>query len=222
MDVINIIKDYISEIRKKMPEVTDDILCASKSGCHIFYMNGENGTEFDWGCNHRTCEFSMFYKETKAPFLKVFVQDDDYITAYMYKKDYKVGDKSLRPAALYLGKDMGVYIAALMNEIADEQEKVDTAIDNLDFSCNVSDTELNNMWKILTGLNMQYLKITKKYLSKEKKVNKKARYMIPLCDIESSGNEDDYIKNVIGSLKETFTKVRETTYNNKDVLLLYN
>lgn len=41
-----------------LPEVTDQEL--EESGA-LFYMNGQNGTEFDWFVNHRFPFFMMFY-----------------------------------------------------------------------------------------------------------------------------------------------------------------
>ena len=43
-----------------LPEVTDKDL--EKSGA-IFYMNGQNGTEFDWYVNGRLPSFMVFYND---------------------------------------------------------------------------------------------------------------------------------------------------------------
>ncbi len=37
----------------------------------------------------------MFFKSTEMGFIKVFVNNDDTITGYMYKDDYKYGDKAI-------------------------------------------------------------------------------------------------------------------------------
>ena len=74
--IVNKVIEYIKKAREMFPEVTDDMLCGNGA---IYYMNGNDGTEFDWEMNGRCCEFYLFYKETEMGFLKVFVNDDDTI-----------------------------------------------------------------------------------------------------------------------------------------------
>lgn len=95
IELFDKIRDYFMEARKLMPEITDDMLCDEGDGEKIYYMNGNDGTSFDWFCNNRLCEFLMFYKSTEMGFIKVFVNSDDTITGYMYKENYKHGDKPI-------------------------------------------------------------------------------------------------------------------------------
>lgn len=45
--------DYIkSSIRDRFPEITDSMLIENGT---IFYMNGNDGTNFDFDMNDRTC-----------------------------------------------------------------------------------------------------------------------------------------------------------------------
>ncbi len=47
--------DYIkSSIRDRFSEITDSMLIENGT---IFYMNGNDGTNFDFDMNDRTCEF---------------------------------------------------------------------------------------------------------------------------------------------------------------------
>ena len=47
--------NYIQEnIRDRFPEVTDSMLIDNGA---IYYMNGNDGTDFDFSMNDRTCEF---------------------------------------------------------------------------------------------------------------------------------------------------------------------
>lgn len=47
--------DYIkSNIRDRFPEIKDDMLI--ENGV-VYYMNGNDGTSFDFDMNDRTCEF---------------------------------------------------------------------------------------------------------------------------------------------------------------------
>lgn len=65
-----ILSYFLSEIQKKreeFPEITDDMLEPS-----IYYINGKNGTDFDWKENNHTSYFSIFYK-TDTPFLSMAI-----------------------------------------------------------------------------------------------------------------------------------------------------
>lgn len=74
--------NYAHSARKKyFPDVKDENLCDNGA---IYYMNGNDGTDFDWNMNGRTCEIMMFYKETEFGLLKVFAETDGYLRGYIY------------------------------------------------------------------------------------------------------------------------------------------
>lgn len=73
--------EFINEIRKDYPQITNDLLLEDGA---IYYMNANDGTKFDWYCNDRLCEFYLFYKENEYGFLKVFVNRDNTISGYVY------------------------------------------------------------------------------------------------------------------------------------------
>lgn len=52
--------DYINKAKEKY-NISNDMLLENGS---IYYMNGNDGTAFDWDCNDVTCEFICFYKTT--------------------------------------------------------------------------------------------------------------------------------------------------------------
>ena len=59
--------NYIREnIRDRFPEVTDSMLIDNGA---IYYMNGNDGTDFDFEMNDRTCEFMSFYKSSDLEYL---------------------------------------------------------------------------------------------------------------------------------------------------------
>lgn len=76
-EVIN----FVNKVRKNYPQITDDLLCEDGA---IYYMNANDGTEFDWEVNDRLCEFYLFYKENEYGFLKVLVNSDNTIDGYVY------------------------------------------------------------------------------------------------------------------------------------------
>ena len=111
------IKSYFEKARAKMPDVTDEMLCGNGE---IYYMNGNDGTFFDWCCNERLCEFFMFFKSTEMGFIKVFVNNDDTITGYMYKENYNYGDDPICLEKVKISNGDALYLATLMDKMADK------------------------------------------------------------------------------------------------------
>lgn len=77
---ISVITNYIKEIRSEYPNITNDMLY---NNGEIYYMNGNDGTNFDWGMNDRICEFYVFGKNTYG-FIKLFVNKNDTMKVYVY------------------------------------------------------------------------------------------------------------------------------------------
>lgn len=84
-ELIKAIADYMNEAWKThAPEVKEEDLIGSGA---IYYMNGNDGTDFDWNVNDHLCEFMMFYKSTEYGFIKVYVNANGIINGYLYKDD---------------------------------------------------------------------------------------------------------------------------------------
>jgi hypothetical protein len=130
-NLIKTVKDYFTEVRKIMPEVTDEQLCDEGDGEKVYYMNANDGTDFDWSCNNRLCEFFMFYKETELGFIKVFVSDNGDINGYLYGD--KGHGKPVELPTINIGERDAEYFAALMCKVADEQDKFDKPISQINF-----------------------------------------------------------------------------------------
>ncbi len=76
---------YIKEnIRDKFPQIVDDMLL--KHGT-VFYMNGYDGSEFDFYVNNRTCEFVSFYRKPTRRFFDVYVSCNGIITGFAYLEE---------------------------------------------------------------------------------------------------------------------------------------
>ena len=82
-DVLMAIQDMINSAKEKAG-VSDDLLLDNGA---IYYMNANDGTEFDWGANDRSCEFFVFYKEDEMGFCKVWVSRDNKLEGYYYTRD---------------------------------------------------------------------------------------------------------------------------------------
>ena len=68
-EMIEKIIDYVDE---KIDTFKVDRKSLVDSG-GIFYMNGNDGTMFDYEENDRLCEFEVFYSSTNYCFLKMFI-----------------------------------------------------------------------------------------------------------------------------------------------------
>ena len=81
---------FFNEVRKCYKEITDDKLDSNGA---IYYMNSNDGTNFDWECNDRMCEFYIFHKNGVG-FIKLLVNKDETMVAYVFP------DGELQPAEI--------------------------------------------------------------------------------------------------------------------------
>lgn len=75
--MLNKIVNIINEVREEYPIIGNEL------DGKIYYMNGNDGTAFDWNCNERVCEFMVFH-ENEMGYIKLMVYKDNLITIYVY------------------------------------------------------------------------------------------------------------------------------------------
>lgn len=75
--MLNQIVNIINEVREEYPIIGNEL------DGKIYYMNGNDGTAFDWNCNERVCEFMVFH-ENEMGYIKLMVYNDNLITIYVY------------------------------------------------------------------------------------------------------------------------------------------
>lgn len=132
-NILNDIIDYIEEIRSHYPNIADDVLLDNGT---IKYMNGDDGTDFDWDMNHRCCEFCLLFKESKRIFIKVLVFSNDTMVGYAFEDaDYDSGEKMERTE---LESGDALFLASLLVQEADEKNLFDADITRIDFDAEVS------------------------------------------------------------------------------------
>lgn len=73
--------NFINECRKEFPDVKDSDL---EKGGAIFYMNGNDGTDFDWEVNNRLCEFGIGVADGSVFAFKCHVYKDGSTECYCY------------------------------------------------------------------------------------------------------------------------------------------
>lgn len=133
METIKKLKDYIDLIRRAHPEIKDEELYQNGA---IIYANGNDGTDFDWRCNNRLCEFMIYFREdgpkNGVGFIKVFIEKNDVMTAYVYADGGM--HPTEKPVPFRLSNGEAARLAALMYTAADQEKLWDQDIDSLDLS----------------------------------------------------------------------------------------
>lgn len=136
--IIEKIKNVFANIREKYPFIADEDL--HENGA-IFYMNGNDGTDFDWNANEHTSEFYI-YHENEIGFIKLYVNKGDTYTAYVYPNGEMTAIETIRGG---LDEGDSLYLAALLYSKADRKYIYDAIIDEIDFSYEPSEFELIEM-----------------------------------------------------------------------------
>ena len=75
-----------SEIRDIMEDIRKKYFGDKKTDPNIYYMNGNDGTEFDFKMNDRLCEFYIFTPDGDG-LIKLFANSDDTYRVYIYDYD---------------------------------------------------------------------------------------------------------------------------------------
>ena len=91
--MLNQIYKIVEEIREKYP-------CEAELDGKIYYMNGNDGTDFDWEVNNRLCEFMVFH-ENEYGYIKINVFANGDIEVYIYP------DGGMNPSEKLYGKYFG-------------------------------------------------------------------------------------------------------------------
>lgn len=136
--IIEEIKNIFADIREKYPLITDKDL--HNKGA-IFYMNGNDGTDFDWNVNGRCCEFYM-YHENEIGFIKLCVNVGDTYTAYVFPNGEM---KAVETIKGNLDEGDSLYLAAILLRKADMNLIWDEDIKEIDFSYEPKEWELQDM-----------------------------------------------------------------------------
>lgn len=128
--ILNDIRTKIQEaLKKEMPEVLPDDL---EEGGKVYYMNGKNGTEFDWFVNEHLPSFMVFYNdEENLGAAKAAVYTDGGMVIYLFDDH---GRNMKKEVKTFLDEDEAeiLMLAAFLRLAADEKRVWDAALDRLD------------------------------------------------------------------------------------------
>lgn len=206
-NILEQIKKVINDsIKEYMPEVKPENL--EENGT-IYYMNGKNGTEWDYYVNEHLSYFMVFYNEKEnLGAVKLSLYPDGYFTLYLYNEKGKNLLKTI-DSKIDVGENDVLKFATLLKVQMDDKDNWDANIDKIDTNKEPTEEELND-FKNVKGdfertknrfrLFPKIAYVSRKILDEGYKVG----YMIreePLNDNDSgwqfmAGNEDDeYLNN---------------------------
>lgn len=138
--ILSSIKELINEsINKYLPDVKENELEENGS---IYYMNGKNGTEFDWYVNDHLSDFFVFYNDEKnLGALKLTLHNDGNIIIYIYGDK---GNKIVRTLDTFLkasAKEI-MNLAIILKNEADNKNIFNDSIDRINSDAKISKAKI--------------------------------------------------------------------------------
>ena len=136
-----------NEIRKIIDENMALYLPHVKSGDlendgAIFYMNAQNGTEFDWFVNDRLPFFMVFYNDKdNLGAVKLALYNTGEVQLYLYDEKGKNLAKMVKEY-LDIDKTDLLHLAAILTREADDKKIWDGNIDNIHVDIEITEDEL--------------------------------------------------------------------------------
>lgn len=109
----------------------------------VFYMNGQNGTEFDWYVNDRLPYFMVFYNDKEnLGAVKLALCNDGEVQLFIYDEQ---GKKLIKNVKEYIEADKTdiFRLAAALTREADDKKIWDRDIESIKTDVEITDDELN-------------------------------------------------------------------------------
>ena len=164
------IKEIMNEnLKHYLPKVQNSDL--EENGT-IYYMNGNDGTEFDWYVNERLPEFMIFYDDKeKLGAMKLMLYQNGGVVLYIYADRGKKVIKEINTAIEVAEKDL-FNLAVILKSEADDKRIWDANIDKINTDVEITDekiTEFQNSKQYMELMinKMNILNNQTAYLSKK-------------------------------------------------------
>ena len=200
--ILNEIKEIIKQnINEYLPEVKSSDL--EENGT-VYYMNGKNGTEFDWYVNEHLHSFMVFYNDKQnLGAAKLLIYTNGEVVLYIYGDK---GNKTIKEVqtSIKVTENELFNLAVILRSEADEKSVWDASIDKINTDVEITEEQITKFQD-----TEQYMEPTKNrmkllnqtaYLSKKiLEESWKVGYMYraePVNENDSgwsflAGNEDD-------------------------------
>lgn len=167
--ILNKIKEIIdSNIKLYLPHVkTSDL----ENDGAIYYMNGKDGTEFEWYVNNKLPPFMVFYNdEANLGAIKLLLYNDGGIVVYIYDEK---GKKLIQEVNTHFDvNETDIFeLAVILRNVADDNKIWDADIESINTDIEVDDEKLNEFKenkKYYTAMkNRKIILNLKSYVSKK-------------------------------------------------------
>lgn len=128
--ILNEIRRLIHESRTMyLPHVKAEVL--EENGA-VYYMNGKNGTEFDWYVNGKVSDFFVFYNdESNLGAVKLTLYCDGGVLIYIYDEQGRNLIKEIKTYVEVSKEDIFTF-AVLLRNVMDDNKIWDANIDSID------------------------------------------------------------------------------------------
>ena len=131
-------------LRTYLPEISNSEL--EENGT-VYYMNGKNGTEFDWHVNDRLPNFMVFYDdEEKLGALKASVYRDGGMLIYIYGDQGRSVRQEIKDMFLDVTEEEMLRLAVKLRTAADDQRIWDSAIRKIDTDTEPDSAEMEDFF----------------------------------------------------------------------------
>lgn len=115
--------DFLNEAKRKYPD------SELGNGGSIIYANGNDGTDFDWECNERLCEFGFSHVGEDVWAFKCYVYNDGEAEIYCYPNGEMKPVETIKKSIL--SKDDVEWLYEIMIHEADEAGKYDMPLEEI-------------------------------------------------------------------------------------------
>lgn len=135
------IKKIMQEcIHKHMPELSFDDL---EDNGAVFYMNGKNGTEFDWYVNEKVSDFMIFYNdEDNLGAVKTTLCNSGALMTYVYGDQGKTIVQEIN-SYLDVTEEEILELAVVLRNEADDKSIWDANVEKIDTDSGPSADKIN-------------------------------------------------------------------------------
>lgn len=139
--ILNKIKGIVeSNIELYLPDVKNTEL---ENGGAVYYMNGKDGTEFDWYVNDKIPPFMVFYNDKdNLGAIKLLLYNDGRIEVYIYGEK---GKKLIKKVDTHLDvNETDIFeLAVILRNEADDKRIWGGDIERINTDIKVSDEKIN-------------------------------------------------------------------------------
>lgn len=128
-----ILSEIKAIINKSISEYLPDVQSSElEENGNIYYMNGKNGTEFDWYVNEHISDFMVFYNDEKnLGAVKLTLYTDGKIAVYVYGDKGNTLIRQIHTSVNITAQEL-LNLAVILKKKADDKNIFDKGIDKID------------------------------------------------------------------------------------------